>query len=71
MDDRYQKCGYSTVLDERSYGAFLTIKRNGVIVGEVGIGVFEGGTTASVSIIVKRFGSRAPKVAIVDEPYEI
>jgi hypothetical protein len=55
MDSRYRDRGYSATLMEDAYGAFLTIKRNEVVVGEVAVGVFEGGPDEPVSIIIKRF----------------
>jgi hypothetical protein len=55
MDTRYRERRYSAKLIEQDYGAFLQISRNGVIVGEVAVGIFSGGRDMPVQVAIKRF----------------
>jgi hypothetical protein len=55
MDTRYKERGYSATFMEEEHGAYLTIRRNDVIVGEVAVGVHQGGKDEPVQITVKRF----------------
>ena len=55
MDTRYRERGYSASFMETDYGAFVTIRRNGEIVGEVGIGIPRGGPDHPVEITISRF----------------
>ncbi|HJZ73177.1 MAG TPA: hypothetical protein VKE51_15640 [Vicinamibacterales bacterium] len=54
-DTRYKDQGYPASLLEEVFGAFLTIRRNGKIVAEVAIGLFEGGKDSKARVLVKRF----------------
>ena len=55
MDTRYKDRGYSATFMEEAHGAYLTIRRGDVIVGEVAVGVFHGGPQQPVEIMIKRF----------------
>lgn len=52
-DSRYREHGYSAQFNEYGYGAYLTIRRNDVIVAELSVGFFSGGPDATVT--VRRF----------------
>lgn len=70
MDTRYQDRGYSASFTETEYGAFVTIRRGEVIVGEVAVGIFEGGPTEPVSIIVKRFRPNELRKVSTEDDFE-
>ena len=55
MDTRYRDRGYTADLIEAKHGAYLTLKRNGVVVGEVSIGYFQAGPDALPQVMVTRF----------------
>jgi hypothetical protein len=54
MDTRYEDRGYSAEFTEAEYGAFLTIRRDGKIIGECGV-CFGVGTERLPQVYVKRF----------------
>jgi hypothetical protein len=55
MDMRYRARGYSAKLTEAEDGAYLTIARNNIVIGEVAVTIFSGGPDTPASILVKRF----------------
>jgi hypothetical protein len=70
MDTRYRERGYAVELVEEAYGAFLTISRNGRIVGEVAVGIFSGGPDTPVQVAVKRFRPHELQKVTVDDDFE-
>lgn len=54
-DTRYQDRCYSVELLETRSGAFLTIRKDGVIIGEVGVGFMWGNEDALLQVSLKRF----------------
>ena len=68
MDTRYRDQGYAANLMEAPDGAFVTITRHGVVVGEIAVSFFAGGSDAKAQIAIKRFRpSELRQVETVDD----
>ena len=52
------------------YGAYLSIRRNGVIVGEVAVGIFSGGPDTPVQVAVKRFRPNELRQVTIADDFE-
>ena len=55
MNNPYRTMGYTATLNSSDAGDFLTIRKYGVVVCEVGVSVFPAGPDAPARMLIKRF----------------